>query len=105
MFKQGRGVEQSNESAFKWYEKAAYQGMVAAQRNVGLMYYEGRGVKLSPALAAHWLRKAAHEGDHCAQCYVQKIRDDGHREHQTQSETWYHKRTMKPVERVRSVVV
>lgn len=37
----GDGVKENKEKAFKWYCRAAEQGHIAAQFNVGLMYAEG----------------------------------------------------------------
>lgn len=42
MYENGRGVEQSNALAVKWMARAAEQGYVLAQNNLGLMYQEGK---------------------------------------------------------------
>ncbi|KAG0252301.1 hypothetical protein DFQ27_008154, partial [Actinomortierella ambigua] len=47
MYDTGRGVEQSDAEAVKWYTKAASQGNPGAQNNLGLMYKNGRGVEQS----------------------------------------------------------
>ena len=46
----------------KWYRKAAEQGDVEAQHNLGLMYYNGEGVAEDNAEAVKWFRKAAEQG-------------------------------------------
>jgi TPR repeat protein len=42
-----------------WYRKAADQGLVEAQYNLGMMYYNGRSVPEDYALAYMWLNLAA----------------------------------------------
>ena len=49
MYQCGRGVDQNNSTAVKWYRKAAEQGHVYAQHSLGLMYQS-------------WYRKAAEQG-------------------------------------------
>ncbi len=40
----GLGVVQDHKEAVKWYRKAAEQGYVFAQENLGIMYAVGLGV-------------------------------------------------------------
>ena len=42
MYANGRGVEQDDAEAVKWYRLAAEQGGAAAQFNLGWMYANGR---------------------------------------------------------------
>lgn len=42
----GRGVEQSDAEAVKWFCRAAEQGNAGAQNALGFMYYRGRGTVL-----------------------------------------------------------
>jgi hypothetical protein len=56
------GVPQNNEEAFKWYHKAADQGYVPAEYNLGVLYDEGRGVAQSHEAAYFWLSLAAASG-------------------------------------------
>ena len=59
----GGPVQQDAAGAAKWYQRAADQGLSAAQNNLGLMYAQGRGVPRDVARAARlWL--AAAEKDH-----------------------------------------
>ena len=51
----------------QWYRKAAEQGDVDAQYNLGNMYAKGRGVRQDNAQAVQWFRKAAEQGDAEAQ--------------------------------------
>jgi TPR repeat protein len=53
--------------AASWYLKAAEQGQVNAQSNLGLMYAEGRGVPRNYVEAVRWYTKAAEQGDAGAQ--------------------------------------
>ena len=49
--------------AAKWYLKAADQGYVGAQVQLGQMYLSGAGVPPDPVEGVKWLRKAAQQGD------------------------------------------
>ena len=44
MYREGRGVPQSDRRAVEWFRRAAEQGLDAAQSNLGFMYKEGRGL-------------------------------------------------------------
>jgi TPR repeat protein len=46
-----------------WYLKAAAQGRVLAQNNIGYLYEHGLGVRADSAQAVEWYRKAADQGD------------------------------------------
>jgi|GEM_PF-2769696 len=50
-----------------WYEKAAKQGNVTAQNNLGTLYANGVGVPKNPRKAAYWYKKAADQGNATAQ--------------------------------------
>ncbi|MDA9260795.1 sel1 repeat family protein, partial [Puniceicoccaceae bacterium] len=59
----GRGVPQDDVEAAKWYRKAAEQGHVEAQYNLGYMYDFGYGgVPEDDTEAVKWYRKAAEQG-------------------------------------------
>jgi len=45
-----------------WYLKAAEQGHVKAERNVGHCYHDGEGTEQDDEMAKKWLRKAAKDG-------------------------------------------
>jgi uncharacterized protein len=53
--------------AARWFRKAAEQGHVDAQYNLGDAYYYGQGVPQDYAEAAWWYRKAAEQGHASAQ--------------------------------------
>jgi hypothetical protein len=55
-------VRRDDAEAFKWYLKAAEQGLKAAQYRVGLMFALGRGVPQDFSVAMKWNRKAADQG-------------------------------------------
>ena len=67
LYDSGHGVAQDYAEAARWYRKAADQGDVAAQFNVGVMYERGQGVPQDYAEAARWYRKAADQGYAAAQ--------------------------------------
>lgn len=55
------------EQAFLWCKKAAEQGDVTAQLNLGLMYKEGEGVLQDYEQSFYWYRKSAKQGNANAQ--------------------------------------
>lgn len=63
MYRNGDGIQQSDEKAVEWYSKAAEQGNASAQCNLGYMYEEGRGVLQSNEKAKYWYTKAANQGE------------------------------------------
>ena len=67
MYAVGLGVAQDDAEALKWYRKAAEQGIVAAQYDLGVMYGNGQGVAQDDAEAVRWVRKAAEQGNVAAQ--------------------------------------
>ena len=46
-----------------YYEKAAQQGHMGSQYNMGVYYLDGLGCEQSFECAAEWLKKAADQGD------------------------------------------
>ena len=50
------------EEALKWYQKAAYQGHIIAQYNIGVFYHKGLGVTQDYKKAMEWYKKAANQG-------------------------------------------
>src|SRR6478735_2726339 len=55
----GRGVQQSDIEAAKWFRRAADQGDALAQYNLGLSYARGEGVTPDPVAAHMWLNLAS----------------------------------------------
>ena len=58
-YSHGTGVIQSHKEAVKWFEKAAFQGCLEAQYNLGICYYNGEGIAKNYKKAAEWFEKAA----------------------------------------------
>ena len=52
MYKQGLGVEQSDEECFKWWQLSAGQEFPSAQHNLGAMYDAGKVVERDSKKAA-----------------------------------------------------
>ena len=52
-------MPQDYEEAVRWYLRAAEQGDVEAQVNIGIMYFEGRGVVQDYVQAHKWTNLAA----------------------------------------------
>jgi TPR repeat protein len=67
MYSSGEGVPQDSTKVAQWYRRAAEQGNVNAQFNLGLMYRRGDGVPQDFTKAAQWYRRAAEQGDVIAQ--------------------------------------
>lgn len=74
-------------------KKAAEQGDVNAQYNLGTMYDEGNGVKKDPSEAFKWYKKAAEQGDVDAQYNVAAMYTEGVGVNKDQSEAikWFKK--------------
>lgn len=64
-------------TALKWYRKAAEQGHVAAQVNLGAMYAEGLGVVCNYREALQWYHKAAEQNDASAQFNLGVLYEQG----------------------------
>jgi TPR repeat protein len=62
-----REVSKDIARAFDWYQKAAVQGHVDAQYNLGMLYRLGLGVKEDAGKAFMWLQQAAAQGNDIAQ--------------------------------------
>ena len=63
----GDGMPQDDVEAVKWFRRAANQGHVSAQFNLGVSYADGRGVPQDDAEAVKWFRPAADQGYAAAQ--------------------------------------
>ena len=93
IFKEGRGVTQSDKEAARWFRKAAEQGDSVAQGSLGLLFEGGRGMAKNDKEAAHWFRKAADQGDAQAQCNLGLVFLEGRGVAQSDKEAarWYRK--------------
>jgi TPR repeat protein len=60
-------VPQDEAMAVQWFHRAAAQGHVTAQFNLGVAYAKGTGVPQDHAEAVQWYRRAAIQGDAEAQ--------------------------------------
>ena len=63
----GIGVTKNDAEAVKWFRRAAKQGHVWSQHNIGFVYEYGIGVTKNDAEAVKWYRKAAEQGHAPAQ--------------------------------------
>lgn len=66
MYANGRGVEQSDAEAGKWYRLFAELGYAEAEVNLGCSYANGTGVLKDETEAMKWYQLAAEQG-HLAQ--------------------------------------
>ena len=62
MYYFGRGVAQNYNEAFKWFQKAADNGVTDAYAFLGAMYCNGQGVAQNFNEAFKWFQKAAENG-------------------------------------------
>ena len=62
MYAKGHGVPMDYKQAAAWYLKAAEQGMLDAQYNLGVMYSNGQGVPQDYKQAAAWYLAASEQG-------------------------------------------
>jgi hypothetical protein len=69
-----KGVSKNVYEAARWYRMAADQGMVAAQSNLGLLYYFNENY----TEAIPWLRKAAEQGNSSAQFWLAACYENGY---------------------------
>lgn len=60
---EGLGRAEDPTTAASWYRRAAEEGHVLGQHNLGNLYAAGRGVPQNDSLAALWWEKAANKGD------------------------------------------
>ncbi len=87
------GASKDYSQALIWYHKAADQGVVGAEVNLGVMYAYGKGVPLDFAQAISWYRKAAEQGDSDAEVNLGVLYAEGHGVPQdfAQAASWYRK--------------
>eukprot|EP00729_Bicosta_minor_P032697 gene32697-biopygen16471 len=76
-YENGKGVQQDDVEAAKWYRKSAEAGHATAQYNLGSMYDNGQGVEQDHVEAATWYRKVAEAGYANAQYNLGLMYRDG----------------------------
>src|SRR5205823_709105 len=74
----GHGAPANHAEAITWYRRAAQQGDVNAQHNLGNMYESGQGVPQDYAEAVAWFQKAADKGHPMAQANLGVMYELGH---------------------------
>jgi len=67
LFEYGRGVNQDDSIATKWYEKSAAQGFSNAQYRLAVLYENGWGKAADKKLAFKFYKSAAENGHELAQ--------------------------------------
>ncbi|RLA11705.1 MAG: hypothetical protein DRQ59_09235 [Gammaproteobacteria bacterium] len=63
MYKRGRGVPQSDNTAIMWFEMSAQSGHSGAQSTLGSIYYYGEGIARNELVGARWFTQAARQGN------------------------------------------
>jgi TPR repeat protein len=66
----GKGVDENEKEAVKWFEKAAKQGDAISQTRLGLILWKSGGKK---GKAIEWFEKSAEQGEKHAQLYLGEI--------------------------------
>ena len=72
-YEKGRGVDEDEAAAFRWFRKAAEQELDKAEYKVGMYYLKGMGVTENTSAARTWLLKAADQGYPPAQYQLGKL--------------------------------
>jgi hypothetical protein len=70
------GIEQHLPTAMRWYLKAATQGHIDAQVNLGVIFIEDlarAGGSKNPEQARRWFRRAADQGDPQAMFFMARM--------------------------------
>lgn len=70
LYLRGRGVEQNNGQARRWFEKSVEGGLPAAMFNLGVIYLRGYGVKPDINKANELITSGALQGDRDAQFFL-----------------------------------
>ena len=63
MYANGEGVPKDPVKAVELFQKAADQGNVDAENNLGVMYFSGEGIARDTDKAKEWFAKAAAQGN------------------------------------------
>jgi hypothetical protein len=74
MYLDGKGVTQDYKAAAGWFRKAAEQGNVNAQNNLGHMYQQGYGVARDYIRAYLWFDISASQGVNIAKANLKNIK-------------------------------
>ena len=82
LYHYGLGTPVDNKKAFKYFDKAASQGLSQAEYHLGIHYRDGRGVRKNSDIANYWFRKAKANGlieiNHINQSFAVREPDDVH---------------------------
>ena len=70
-------MSQDDTAAVAWLRRAAEQGQLGAQHNLGRMYLDGRGVSRDDETALAWIRPAAEQGGPYAQATLGYLYETG----------------------------
>jgi len=70
LYLHGRGVEQNDQQAAKWFRRAADQDYASAQYNLAVLYKLGQGVEKSAAESIKWIQAAANQNHAEAQSNI-----------------------------------
>lgn len=87
----GKGVYESKDDAFYWFQKAAHQGHPNSQYAVGYMYEVGVAVRQNVSEAIQWYFAAANQGEMNAQVSLGRFYEEGNgvRPSRLEATRWY----------------
>lgn len=74
MYFNGEGTAVNYDEAFRWFMKAASQGLPEAQNMLGYCYENGKGVKENDEVAKEWYSKAAAQGNKEAKDNLRRLK-------------------------------
>lgn len=80
VYRTGHGEKQDDETAAKWYRKAAEKGDAEAQWRLGECYRDGRGVARDAAWAKIWFKAAERQGLEQARRELEALESKEHSE-------------------------
>ena len=78
MYKEGLGTPKDMTKSLLWFKLAAYQGIDAAQNELGVLHLYGQGVLQDYALSFRWFKLAADQGNASAQSNLGVLFESGY---------------------------
>lgn len=92
LHREGDGVAQDLDEAFRWYSLGASQGDAHAQNNLASMFFGGVGCTADEERAVFWYRKSAEQGHSTAQANLARryLRGEGVAPDMTEAFRWFH---------------
>ena len=74
MYEMGSSVNQNDQKAFEWYQKAASQRYHPAEYRLGIFYDQGVIGAKNKRIAQLWMERAASDGSEDAKNYLEQMK-------------------------------